>query len=562
MDKRKAAFAEGWDNSSAMGAAYAIPIDTRLKVWEFINDAQNQIAELNVKYANNELVSRAGFDLESAGVAVDNIKHVKSIVAGKRNAGFVVTEGFNKYAQPDAIISGKAVNFKGCKNPENAYKAITKLEGGKLKYGKQTPYIFDDFVDAIHKKANEVLSSPKSTPQQKAQAQLALKSKGSGVTKKQANSLANGDALKKNISDKEVNRALNSNLQSIKEALNAGGMGFGISTAKELVALLEELIEEGEISKTRLLKSGKIVATATGEAMVLGYLSSKVFEMVAEHVAKEASRDAAEAAAKAVTENIGAIVAIVMLAWSAIQGWIKVSQGKITQEELVQTFVKDALVSTGGILGATLANALITALVTESVMSGILGTVLGIMSSIVGSLVGAAVIGFAMYGIQKLSMAVSVKTGWTYDPIGAVGIGAVTAALSGAAYALAASGLLAATAAASIATMGLVLIIAAPILAIGWFFFMRVDQNYELPDEVWKELGLESFDFLEFEHEEFGFDEFTFHELSFEEFSYEGIEVKILRRGVISFRKVGYIFEDGRGGVVTASNNSKSPNWR
>ena len=73
----------------------------------------------------------------------------------------------------------------------------------------------------------------------------------------------------------------------------------------------------------------------------------------------------------------------------------------------------------------------------------------------------------------------------------------------------------------------------------GWTFFGIVDQNYELPDSVLKEIGLDIFEFDDFEFDESEFDEFEFDEFEFDEFKPDFITV--LRRGVIGVHKVGYI---------------------
>ncbi len=73
----------------------------------------------------------------------------------------------------------------------------------------------------------------------------------------------------------------------------------------------------------------------------------------------------------------------------------------------------------------------------------------------------------------------------------------------------------------------------------GWTFFGIVDQDYELPDSVLKEIGLDIFEFDEFDFDEFKPDTFEFDEFEFDEFKPDFITV--LRRGVIGVHKVGYI---------------------
>lgn len=73
----------------------------------------------------------------------------------------------------------------------------------------------------------------------------------------------------------------------------------------------------------------------------------------------------------------------------------------------------------------------------------------------------------------------------------------------------------------------------------GWTFFGIVDQNYELPDNVLKEIGVDIFEYDIFIPDEFEFDEFEFDEFEFDE--YRPNFISAIRRGVIGVHRVGYI---------------------
>lgn len=75
----------------------------------------------------------------------------------------------------------------------------------------------------------------------------------------------------------------------------------------------------------------------------------------------------------------------------------------------------------------------------------------------------------------------------------------------------------------------------------GFTMFGLVDQNYELPDEVLKEVGFEVFKYEEFSYDEFKHEEFQFEEFKTEEFEIESISIGFLRRGVIGVQQIGYI---------------------
>ena len=75
----------------------------------------------------------------------------------------------------------------------------------------------------------------------------------------------------------------------------------------------------------------------------------------------------------------------------------------------------------------------------------------------------------------------------------------------------------------------------------GCTFFGLVEQDYKLPDEVLNELGVNLFEYEEYVPYETSFDECQPD--FFEPIAYEPttIDIRILRRGVISVRQVGYV---------------------
>lgn len=75
----------------------------------------------------------------------------------------------------------------------------------------------------------------------------------------------------------------------------------------------------------------------------------------------------------------------------------------------------------------------------------------------------------------------------------------------------------------------------------GFTMFGLVDQNYEVPDEVMREVGFDVFKFEEFTYEEFSPEEFAPQEFSFEEFNPAGLSITVLRRGVIGVSQIGYV---------------------
>lgn len=73
----------------------------------------------------------------------------------------------------------------------------------------------------------------------------------------------------------------------------------------------------------------------------------------------------------------------------------------------------------------------------------------------------------------------------------------------------------------------------------GWTFFKVVEQNYVLPDEVMKEIGVDVFNYEKCYYEEYKFKEFNFY--SFAHYTYTPQFIKLLRRGVIGVHRIGYL---------------------
>ncbi len=75
----------------------------------------------------------------------------------------------------------------------------------------------------------------------------------------------------------------------------------------------------------------------------------------------------------------------------------------------------------------------------------------------------------------------------------------------------------------------------------GFTMFGLVDQNYELPQEVLDELGIKSFQVEPFRFNEFNGKSFDFGKFHTKEFAYDSFRITVLRRGVVSVSKIGYV---------------------
>ncbi len=75
----------------------------------------------------------------------------------------------------------------------------------------------------------------------------------------------------------------------------------------------------------------------------------------------------------------------------------------------------------------------------------------------------------------------------------------------------------------------------------GATFFGLVEQDYEIPESVIKDMGLDAFDYETFEPNTFEADEFTVKTFSADEFEPVTIQMVFVRRGVLSANRIGYV---------------------
>lgn len=71
--------------------------------------------------------------------------------------------------------------------------------------------------------------------------------------------------------------------------------------------------------------------------------------------------------------------------------------------------------------------------------------------------------------------------------------------------------------------------------------FGLVEQNYELPEDVIKEIGIEVFEYEHFDYQRFEPERFSFGKFEIQQNEVDRIELPFLRRGVIGINAIGYI---------------------
>lgn len=78
-------------------------------------------------------------------------------------------------------------------------------------------------------------------------------------------------------------------------------------------------------------------------------------------------------------------------------------------------------------------------------------------------------------------------------------------------------------------------------VATGFTMFGLVEQNYELPEDVIREIGIEVFEYEHFEYQQFEPERFTYNTFEVQRNEADRIELPFLRRGVIGISQIGYI---------------------
>ena len=75
----------------------------------------------------------------------------------------------------------------------------------------------------------------------------------------------------------------------------------------------------------------------------------------------------------------------------------------------------------------------------------------------------------------------------------------------------------------------------------GFTMFGLVDQNYELPEDVLKEIGVDVFEYEKFDYSVFEPERFEFRKVDADPFEPGRIDITFLRRGVIGVSQIGFI---------------------
>jgi hypothetical protein len=226
-----------------------------------------------------------------------------------------------------------------------------------------------------------------------------------------------------------------------------------------------------------------------------------------------------------------------------------IKSGEIDKEQLEKTGLTLLSASSEGFIRGSVSSAL-----TIAYMSGRLGTVLsGIGEDAIPGVIGS----MTVIVIDAIKDSVRVASGkMAYEEMGEHLLRSIIVSASGVA-----AGTLMQTLLTGAPTLGYMLgsFVGSAVASLvvdsaekafisvcintGFTFFGLVKQDYALPESLIKDMGLDCFDFKTFESESFKPESFEFRSFEFQTFKFETIDIKVLKRGLVSVSTIGYVLD-------------------
>lgn len=480
--------------SSYKGDAYVSCVKDAIKAME---DAIN-----NHQQRGQGLDYFKGFVLEEWAAGTFNID---AVAAGSSDRARVMHE--TGYGSVDVrLYSGDQIqdySMKAYNTPEAAAtaQAILNKDTGEALYKGQKRLVQEDFVKdakaaADRRYKNNILTRPK------------LAESYHETDKQLVDTIDNGKGVKgRSIDSKDLKKAtkaaqkgegefkaanygvtLDSSIDMkyvMEQAKQAGYSAAIISVAfqltPEIFRCIDYLIKNGELTGEQLAHLGETTATAAATGFINGYLACALQIMIEKGAFGEGLK-------KVNPGWIGAAVAFVV---DTIKDSIQVALGRKSPREMGATFVDRAVVGVGMVYGQIAGNVIGEAISQTSIGSVISGAVVQIIGFefpvigyVIGSLIGTAISVAYNFGKKKF-LSICVDTGFTC--------------------------------------------------------FGLVDQDYEMPVEYLKSMGVDVVlpDFLTPDYAEADYLDADYIEPDYLE--PETVEFYELKRGVIGVNKIGYI---------------------
>lgn len=266
--------------------------------------------------------------------------------------------------------------------------------------------------------------------------------------------------------------------QAFKAGLSASLVSMALNVAPKICGLITKLISSGDINLEEFKTVGFAAVKGGAESFITGTVSAAITIEVTSHIADLAIKGVVEETAAELMQSVCP---------SIIGAMTVVTLNTIKNAFLLSVSKIDKaefvdkcaqdLVKTLCSFGLGIAGA--------AAFSALFTPATAVFGFMIGSFIGSALGGFIYKGLKKCVLAFCVKSGCT--------------------------------------------------------FFGLVEQDYVLPDEVIKSIGLKVFEYEYTEPKEFEYDCISLKSFYYDYIEPEKINVQVLRRGVIELNHIGYI---------------------
>lgn len=491
----KSAVEQGWDFAAHLvGANFAADAgyDYVNKVVTAINQLEDNIN--NHPYRGQDIAHFKGYVLEEWGSGTFNVDAVARNSVDRAS----VLHSNEKWSVDVALDSGRNYSAKAYSTPADTAKAQAAFDEVTRKAGYETQYRLSpsDHVDAAKAEAHrQVLRNATIRPDvSEAYAETEhmitdTVQNDEGVksipkTREELEAIAR-DAKKQEFKAENHGLTADSAIhmdyvlqQALKAGCTAAGITVAMQMAPEIYKAIDYLIKHGEINVQQVKQMGTKAISAGAEGFLRGSVSCTLMILC--------EKGAFGAAMKAVSPTaLGVVVSIVM---GTVKNSILVAAGKMSARQMGAAFVDSLVVSAGFCAGMAIGEAVMTTEIGK-VVGGIIGQAIGfelpVVGYILGSLVGCAFAAVYNIGKKKL-ISFCVDSGFTC--------------------------------------------------------FGLVEQDYELPEEVLNDLGIDTIKIPRTSIKRTEIKRTDISTTDINKNEYETIDMTMLKRGVIGINKIGYVF--------------------
>lgn len=519
----------------SIGAAYSADTsaDALNNEFEYIFQQKDQIGkliseinEITETYRNNTAGSRQGFQFEAfhrKTYDYSRVVHHQSYLSEAEQPAM------SGYASPDAVVDGIEYNAKVYADAHKTFKAIAvahRDDSSKLKYeGEKHLVVSDQKQDIVRDAKSAARASVNcGTAKEKNYRDIAretvdhiedhygnqsipISKTGLEELDKQAlNNRLSPEALKAFGIDPSVTvswEQLKQQMvqQCLKTGVSAGLTAAVLNAVPVIINAISFLSEKGEFDREVFCQLGYQSLSVPAKAFLIGCSTSAIINATNFIKLKEAAKGTAKV--KPLTGIQSSMIALaVSILICTVEIAIQKASGKINRFEMADRIFDCCLTSTLSVIGGMVSRKVITTLVKattqeafNTILTSLVSKVFGAaftaalpafnaLAYLVGSAVGFAIAEIIHYSTKQMFLSFCVESGCT--------------------------------------------------------FFGIVDQNYQLPQDILGEIGIDVFDYEKFDYKDFQYDSFQFDSFSPDVFEYDKFGITIIRRGVIGIGKIGY----------------------